>query len=211
MEVADVGELTRSLLNDIEGQLYNNTVLLPYIKLAYGEAEKELNVNGISTTKEIMSSLPIPKGMTAITINDINDMVLPLDLGERTPGATSFIPMTMRSWDTTSEPSGELRYWVWRENEIKLLGATADREVQVRYIKGFPVLTNENSPIMINSSLEYLAYRTASLASRYIGGNKARADSLELDSGRLLPKMVAAEVKNQQSMPVRRRPFRYRF
>ena len=70
-------------------------------------------------------------------------------------------PMYPRPWDNAMEPTGELRYWTWRENEIKTPGATSDREVTVKYIKGFPLLNNENSPILINSSLEFLSYRTA--------------------------------------------------
>ena len=53
MEVADVGQMARVLLNDTSTQLYTNDVLLPFIQLAYGEAEKELSVNGIGAVKEI--------------------------------------------------------------------------------------------------------------------------------------------------------------
>ena len=208
MEVADVGQMARVLLNDTGTQLYTNDVLLPFIQLAYGEAAKELGVNGIGAVKEISQVVLLETGEKNITVNEINDMELPISLSERGVGESSFYPMYPKPWDITAEPTSELRYWTWRENEIKTPGATSDREVSVKYIKGFPLLNNENSPILINSSLEFLSYRSASLASRYIGGNISRSDALDIDANRLLPKMVAMEVKNTQSMPVRRRPFR---
>jgi hypothetical protein len=208
MEVIDVGNLARPLLNDRSAQIYTNDVLLPYIQLAYGEAHKQLAVNGIGAVKEISAVIPVDVSMKAITIDEINDMQLPISLSERGAGETSYSPMYPRTWESTTEPGPILGSWTWRENEIKLIGASAPREVLVKYLKGFPTLINDNSPILINSSLEFLAYRAASLASRYIGGNIGRADALDIDAGRILPVMIATEIKNTQSMPRRRRPFR---
>lgn|SRR5678816_3142498 len=207
MEVADVSNLARVLLNDVGMQVYTNNVLLPFIQLAYGEAEKHLSVNGIGSTKELSQMVLVTPGMTAITVNDINDMVLPIHVSERGPGETSYVPLTMGKWEG-NEPGSVIGRWIWRENEIKFAGVTTDRQVLVKYIKGYPQLVNDQSPILINSSLEFLAYRTASLASRYVGGNTSRADALDIDGGRLLPVMIATEIKNTQSLPVRRRPFR---
>jgi len=207
MEVEDVCKLARVLLNDVGIQLYTNDVMLPFVQLAYGEAEKHLTVNGIGAVKELSQVVPILTGTKAITINEINDMVIPIHLSERGQGDTDFSPMTMGKWESNT-PGPILGRWVWRENEIKLNGATGNREVLVKYMKGFPLLNNENSPILINSSLEFLSYRSASLASRYIGSNISRADALDIDAGRLLPVMIATEIKNTQSLPVRRRPFR---
>jgi hypothetical protein len=208
MEVIDVARMARVLLNDTEEQVYKTDVLLPFIQLAYGEAEKHLSVNGIGAAKEVISTIPITAGMKAITVNEINDMVLPIAVSERTPGETTFSDMYMKRWEPGVEPDIILHYWTWRGNEIKLIGATQDREVRVKYLKGFPLLVNENSPIRILGALEFLAYRSAGLASRYIGGNNSRAEALDLDSARVLPIMIANEIKNTQSMPVRRRPFR---
>jgi hypothetical protein len=207
MEVIDVAKLARVLLNDTGIQIYTNEVMLPFIQLAYGEAEKQLTVNGIGAVKELSQMVPVDVGMKAITINEINDMVIPIHLSERGPGETSYTPMTMGKWEG-SEPGPIVGRWIWRENEIKFAGVTTPREVLVKYMKGFPLLDNENSPILINSSLEFLSYRSASLASRYIGGNNTRADALDIDAGRLLPVMIATEIKNTQQLPVRRRPFR---
>ena len=207
MEVADVSNLARVLLNDVGMQVYTNNVLLPFIQLAYGEAEKHLSVNGIGSTKELSQMVLVTPGMTAITVNEINDMVLPIHVSERGPGETSYVPLTMGKWEG-NEPGPVIGRWIWRENEIKFAGVTTDRQVLVKYIKGYPQLVNDQSPILINSSLEFLAYRTASLASRYVGGNTSRADALDIDGGRLLPVMIATEIKNTQSLPVRRRPFR---
>ena len=208
MEVIDVCKLARVLLNDTGIQLYTNDVLLPFVQLAYGEAEKHLTVNGIGAVKELSQVVPVTPSMKAITVNEINDMVLPIALSERGPGETQFTEMTMGKWEGIDNPGPTIGRWVWRENEIKFQSPATDREVKVKYLKGFPLFANENSPILINSSLEFLSYRTASLASRYIGGNVGRADALDIDAGRLLPVMIATEIKNTQQLPVRRRPFR---
>src|SRR5678816_689403 len=91
MEVADVSNLARVLLNDVGMQVYTNNVLLPFIQLAYGEAEKHLSVNGIGSTKELSQMVLVTPGMTAITVNDINDMVLPIHVSERGPGETCLL------------------------------------------------------------------------------------------------------------------------
>lgn len=209
MEVTDVGVKVRALLNDVEGQLYTNAVLLPFVNLAYGEAQKELNVNSSGTVKEVTGVITVVAGDTEITIDDIADMILPLELRERAVGETVFVDMDKKMWEENAEQVDILQNWVWRENEIKLLGALTDRQVSVRYIKGLPELLNDTSPIFILSSLEFLSYRTAGLASRFIGGNGGRADALDTMAMMLLPKIVAIEIKNNQGMPVRRRPFGY--
>ena len=210
MEVDDVCRMSRVLLNDVGIQIYTDDVLLPFVQLAYGEAEKHLTVNGIGAVKELSQVVTVIPPQKTITVNEINDMVLPIALSERGQGETDFSPMTMGKWESTAEPSSSvIGRWIWRENEIKFAGSTSIREIKVKYMKGFPLLVNNQSPILINSSLEFLSYRTASLASRYIGGNESRSTALDIDAGRLLPVMIATEIKNTQQLPVRRRPFRF--
>ena len=53
----------------------------------------------------------------------------------------------MGKWEG-NEPDGPiLGRWIWRENEIKFAGALQTRKYVVKYMKGFPLLVNENSPI----------------------------------------------------------------
>jgi len=203
MIVSDVADRARKVfMNDADTQLYSNAVLLPFVQQEYG----------LGLTKEVSAFVAVPAGaLPVITINEINDMVLPLELYERAAGDTGLYSlMSKLTFETEDERDDSLRVWNWRENEIKLLGALTDREVKVKYIKGLPALVNETSPILLNSSLEFLAARSSGLASRYIGGNIARADACDNDAGRLLPRLVSIEVKATQENPVRRRPFRAR-
>jgi len=211
--VADVAERARKVyMNDANVELYSNEIMLPFIQQAYGEMQLELNLNGLSTNKEISTVLTIGIGINVITNIQIVDMVMPLDLFERAVGEgdDKFVRMEKTSWESNTLPSETLKKWNWRENEIKLIGSTADREVKVRYIKGLTILVNENNVIGINNSTEFLAAKSAGLASRFIGGNIGRADSCDNDAGRILPRLVALEVKNNQSIAVRRKPFGYR-
>ena len=125
MEVIDVAKMARVLLNDTGDQLYHTDVLLPFIQLAYGEAEKHLSVNGIGAAKEVSTVILLDAYKKVIDVNDINDMVLPISVGERGPGETgSFSTMYMKRWEPDLQPDVVLNYWAWRGNEIKLVGAT---------------------------------------------------------------------------------------
>jgi len=210
MIVSDVTERARKVfLNDTDVQLYTDEVLFPFVQQAYGEAEKELNLNGISTTEEWSTVISVAAGVEpVIGLNEINDLVLPLELSERAVGETYYTDMYKRPWLPDTERTEYLIYWDWRENEIKLLGSTAIREVRVKYIKGLPALVNSGSTVGINSAMEFLAAKASAYASRFIGGNASRADSLEIIAREMLPKMVAVEVKAEQSNPVRRKPYR---
>lgn len=212
MTAGDVGERARKVfMNDADAQLYSNTILLPFIQQAYGELQIELTANGLQVTKEVSTTLVVAAGVSpTITVDNINDLVIPLELFERAVGETFFIPMGKLTWEPEAERTETLRYWNWRENEIKMLGSTAIREIKVRYIKGLPAPINENSLILINSSLEFLAARASGLASQFVGGNVARADTCNIDAGRLLPKLVSIEVLANQGIGVRRKPFGYR-
>jgi hypothetical protein len=208
LEVAD--RARRVYLNDAGVEQYSNEVMLPFIQQAYGEAQIELTLNGLGITKERSTTLSVAAGESpVITTVELPDLVTPLELAERAPGETYFYPMAKLDWEPNTERTGELRYWNWRENEIKLLGALSIREVQVKYIKGLPALLNDGSTINMLNALEFLAARSSGLASRFVGGNIGRADACDSDAGRLLPKLVAVEVKSTQSIAHRRLPFGY--
>lgn len=212
--VSDVCDRARKVyLNDAGSQLYSNLALLPFIQQAYGEMQLELTANGLEITKETSAVLAVAAGIEpVIDVNLIPDLVMPLDIYERGVGETYFpiYPMTKLDWEPNTERTDTLRYWNWRENQIKFIGSTSAREVKVRYIKGLPALIGESTPLAILNAVEFLAARSAGLASRFIGGNFTRADACDTDAGRLLPRLVAIEVKSNQTIAYRRRPFRFK-
>jgi hypothetical protein len=118
--------------------------------------------------------------------------------------------MTETDWEPTAIPTNRLNYWNWREEEIKFLGATVNREVRIRYMKGLTRITATTTPVTILNSTTFLGARCATIAAFVIGNNPARATALSDDAGSALSDLLAILVKRGQGLPVRRRVNRFR-
>lgn len=206
---------TLGLLNDLGGAIYVDTAMWPLMNKAYRELQNKLTAYGIGTTKEV-NSIPI-----TITAGDTSmvdggtlpaDLIVPKEIKERRAGSTDFYSdMDDRDWEPLNLPTKTyLGYWVWREDQIKFPAATEDREIIIRYIKGFSAITTGNSPIFIINSQQWLAQKTASIAAMFIGSNPTRSNALALGLEEIWDDLITTAVKKKQTLPVRRRRTRYR-
>jgi hypothetical protein len=203
-----------ALLNDPNGAIYPDVAMFPCMNKAYHELQTKMTRMGIPVTKEVTSPpILVPAGTTRLGDGALlpPDLILPVWLGERTPGSTQrYIDMSERNWEPNLNPSTNLIYWVWREDEIKFVGATNDRELLVRYKKGLGNITNANSPVLIINCEVWLAQRTAAIAAITIGSNPSRAKALNDDLVIIWDDFCGTLVHKNQSRPVRRRRTRYR-
>lgn len=208
--VTTVADESRILLNDVGKQLYTDTILLPYVNKAYEELQSDLNKNGIQTTKEVSALFIVTAGVAPVlTTNDITNLIQPLALFERPSGSTSlFNEMIEKDWEPEIDRTDQLRYWVWRENEIKFVGALIDVQVKVRYRKSLSTLISGASAIGIIGAKQFLAARAAAVAAFAVGGSETRATTIQADAENELAKFITSEVKRNQRLVVRRKPFR---
>lgn len=204
-----IGE-AQALLNDPNGVSYTTAKLMPLLNKAYRELQTKLQKAGQSTAKEVSSDLTIVAGTTSLSDGGQlpSDLLYPINLYEQIN--SEFIRMQEKFWEPIIDQTTRLQYWNWREDEIKLVGATQDVVIRIRYMKGLPTLIDASSPLLILNCTTFLAARTAAIAALVIGENPTRGGALNDDATVAWEDLKMTQVKQRQSMPVRRRTNRYR-
>lgn len=211
MTVTDILDESRSLLNDtkvVGGTIYTDDVLLPAAKKAWLELQNKYLEAGIPYPQAI--SAPITVNALALTLTLPSDFVSPIQLRERTPNDTTWIPMTSRRWEPDDPMLTVLGVWAFRDGVIYFRGATQQRQVKLYYYKSFAVIAGVSTVIPYDEAKSTLAARIAAIAARYRGGMPERADSLDQDAQINLSMIISQKVKQQQILPVRRLPYKFR-
>ena len=212
LNVSDIYSRARVILNDTKspvGTLYKDDILLPHVQIANDELSDELVSNGITLQKEVRALILVPAHAKTLTLPD--DLIVPLELFEREEGNQNdydFKEMDRRSFTPNDNEQTTLKYWDWRNQQIHFVGATVNREVRIRYIRTLAAVVDENSPLEKSGSLNYLSYKTASLAAASPGGNNVESDRLGAIANKHLWKLLNINIKNNQATRGRRRGFR---
>lgn len=114
----------------------------------------------------------------------------------------------------------QLGIYDWYEDAFHFLVCTGIRELRITYISSAATIASVNDTTGVDDSLDFLAIRTAGLASSSRG---ARDRAAELNvmavgptgqadgSGGILRELLAAGVRALQANPVQRPPFRDRY
>lgn len=201
------------LLNDPEGHIYPDDKLIPIMQKAYRELQLKMQLNGLAVLKEISTTIQVPVNTLALVDGALlpADLIYPIALEERTPGSSEdWTEMDEVEWEPSIDQTNTLRFWNFREEEIKLVGATAAREIRIKYQKGLTRITGTTTPISIIGAVTFLASRTAAIAAMVLGENPQRAEAINGDAGGALFDLIALLVKKNQAFPARRRVNRYR-
>jgi len=212
LNTQNIYDRTRVILNDtvtLGGSLYKDDVLLPFVQMANDELSDELVSHGISLQKEVDMLIPVAANAKELLLPD--DLIVPIALFERDQNDTNdydFSPMDRRSFNPNDNQQTTLRFWDWRNQKINFIGATIPREVRLRYIRTLASIVDENSPLETTGSLNFLSYKTASLAAAGPGGNNVESDRLGGIALKHLWKLLNINVKNNQSTRGRRKGFR---
>jgi len=212
---SDVMTEAAALLNDQGMTNFNTTNMLPFIKKANDELQLDLALIGISVIKEIYALTTIPQladpvgTLSMVFPNPPTDMIVPVALEERKLGDTGvFTPMRQKDWEPNVSAVQTLRFWAWREMEIKLRGAIQDNEVRLKYIKVLTPIVGASTPLVDALTKTTLAARTAALAAAFWGEDFERATALKDDADEWKEKYIALCVNQKQSVVARRKPFR---
>src|SRR5438045_1485255 len=214
--------LVRSLLNDAQGNLFTDAVLLPYANSAYRKVQRALGNTGAGgflsdDTLLVVAAVPAPDASLQVSLTDATappnqlptDLLVPMKLWERANGSSDdfaeMVDLTRHGGLPSRVQDAILSVWEWRADGIYFLGATRDTQIRLRYLKAYPDLTDATSPVLVRNSQEALAYATAALAGWARGSplaekwDEAASDALE--------DLIVQAVRREQQSSRRRRPF----
>ena len=218
ISVKDVLDRARFYLNDLNATMFTDGNLFHAFKPAYDDLKEELYDHNIQITNAESEEYVITTDMRdiggptgpALPAN----LVVPMEVWERLAGTDDdYSLMGQRRYlPKTSVLSAYLQYWSYRKQYIEFLGATTNRDVKIDYVGDtLTFTTSEDSRINLFNAKSFLSYRTGALAAEFFGEDEARAEKLNNNAGKALDKLLNTDIKNQQSMPVRRRPFMARY
>lgn len=218
--VSDVLDLSASLMNDSQKQIFTYAAQLPYFNVALQDLQVKLEVNEVGVT-ELTTATPVTVnvGQIAITANTTTGPQYPTDLievqqlWERLAGSSDpFIPMFKRDFlphYLDNIPVTDLIYWAWLNQEIQFIGATTPREVKIDYIRQYfaNTVSSTTATLDVMNSRTFLMYRTAGLCASFIGENPTRSQELNGYAKDAMDDLLAINVKGKQDVQTRRKPF----
>jgi hypothetical protein len=219
-----ITSLVRSLLNDAQGNLFTDAVLLPYVNSAYRKLQRALgNAGGSGFLTEnvtlIVPAVTTPDPSLQVSITDATappnqlptDLLLPSKLWERPAAAGStqdfveMVDLTQHGGLPSRVQNVILSVWEWRADGIYFLGATQDTQIRLRYLKAYPDLTDATSPVLVRNAQEAIAYAAAALAAWSRGSPLAEKwDDAASDA---IEDLIIEAVRREQQSARRRRPF----
>ena len=197
-------------LGEPEQSYWTNEILLPHLKYANNELGDLLTNNGISVQKNESVTVDIDIGDTEISAYP-TDFFLPIELRERSRDSDQYwYRVRERPWiDPDNDTSSSISQWAFRDNKIIFNPPTSQREVFIRYLRNIIAIVDESTNIDIERSMNFLASRTAELASRFNGRNPTKADEIKHNEvGPAEHRLINSFVRNSQK--VRRRPYKGR-
>ena len=214
--------LVRSLLNDAQGNLFTDAVLLPYLNSAYRKVQRSLgNTGGGGFIQDdallVVTAVNVQDASLQVCISDATaapnqlptDLLVPLKLWERANGSTDdfaeMVDLTRHGGLPSRAQDTTLSVWEWRADGLWFVGATQDTQIRLRYLKAYPDLADASSPVLVRNAQEALAYATAGLAGWARGSPLAEKwDDAASDA---IEDLVSAAVRREQQCARRRRPY----
>lgn len=216
--VANILDLTASLMNDTAKTKYTYTAMLPYFNMALAIMQEELEVNEIPVVEKSTGSITVTAGVKIVSQGTTSadyptDLVEIQMLWERLSGSSDpYTPMYKRDFlphyldDITVD---QLVYWTWLNNQIQFIGASTDRELKLDYLRQryANTVSDTTTAIDVMNSRTFLEFKTASLCARFIGENPTRADELNNEAEKGLWRLLDLSIKGKQDVATRRKPF----
>lgn len=219
-----ITSLVRSLLNDAQGKLFTDSVLLPYLNSAYRKVQRAIgNVGGGGFIQDdallVVPAVAQQDPSLQISITDATappnqlptDLLVPLKIWECASGSVDdfveMVDLTRHGGLPSRDQDITLGVWEWRADGLWFVGATQDTQLRLRYLKAYPDFTDATSPVLVRNAQEALAYATAALAGWARGSPLAEKWD---DAADAIEDLVTAAVRREQQTTRRRRPYSWR-
>jgi hypothetical protein len=150
-----ITSLVRSLLNDSQGNLFTDAVLLPYANSAYRKLQRAIgNAGGGGFIQDdallVVTAVPQTDTSLQVAITDATappnqlptDLLVPVKVWERPNGSTDdfleMVDLSQHGGLPSRVQDVTLSVWEWRADGIYFLGATQDTQIRLRYLKAYP-------------------------------------------------------------------------
>lgn len=211
--ISALGDLVRAKLNDTEGQLYSDAVLLPHFKSAWMVLQGEMRSAGIPVTRDSGALITVPAGTVELTVSTTpalpSDIINIIEIHEKAVGApdSEYELMDDVTFTPDMDQSSELGYYSWIEGKLLFIGSTQDRVIRIRYVRYLTDISASSTNITVPGVEDYLINKTAALAAILIGQNRTRGDYLEGQAASAKDKYLNTETKGKQGDPVQRKPY----
>jgi hypothetical protein len=217
-----ITSLVRSLLNDAQGNLFTDTLLLPYLNSSYRKVQRAIgNAGGGGFIQDdallVVTAVAQQDPSLQVSITDATappnqlptDLLVPVKLWERANGSSDdfveMVDLTQHGGLPSRDQDVTLSVWEWRADGLWFVGATQDTQIRLRYLKAYPDFTDATSPVLVRNAQEGLAYATAALAGWSRGSPLAEKwDDAASDA---IEDLVVAAVRREQQSQRRRRPY----
>lgn len=166
-------DLARSLLNDINEQLWINSVLVLKIQQAHRELQVQLRANACPVTRAVIES-PVDI-FTTVLETPPTDIVEPITLWEKAPLETDAHYVRMTEYDPLPvvDPGQRLVWWRWDGSAISFIGCLSPRRVKLYYKKFLPVPSTDTDFLGVIDGELYIGPRAAALAYGSTGNTMA--------------------------------------
>jgi len=169
--VQNVHDLVRSMLGDVEGELWNDDSLMPFTQEAYKKAARALRSSEMGIFRKQSALINIPTGSTTISRTGPptlpTDLVRPIELRERTEATGYYSPMSTSDGFIPSEAAtATIDIWDWFNDTIYLHPCSVDRDIEIQYEADLPDVTDVDDTILIPDALGPIAKMVASMAAR---------------------------------------------
>lgn len=205
--VSDILQSAREVyLNDAAARTYTDAKLLPYLKIASGFLETELEENGVACKNTISSPYTVAIGTTELTPLP-NDFVWPVKLEERLAASGDlFSPMQMRAWEPQAKVTERLQFWTYRKDRIFFIGATTTREVTLYYQCAFNPIYCVNDSVYARAE-QYLTAKLSAAALEFGSQQPELAAKADTAAEKNLAQVINISIKKQQGTSYRRKPY----
>lgn len=203
-------------LNDYGQTFWTKELLQNFLAEAHRELQAQLYLSGLPVIKKTSAIIqvvgvasPDSGQKVAVTMTTLSDLLEPITLWERASGSSEdFVECKQKSWEPETQGGDKIIYWDYTGELIYVLAPTTNREVKVRYNASITIPVADEDLLGFTFAELYIAPRTAALAARSIGSRNAYIDLTQLAEKRL-EIVIAANIKGQQALPVRRKPYRF--
>src|SRR5260221_4089959 len=176
-----ITSLVRSLLNDAQGNLFTDAVLLPYVNSAYRKVQRAMGNSGAGGFLSddallVVTAVTAADPSLQVSITDATappnqlhtDLLLPLKLWERVNGSSDdfaeMVDLTRHGGLPSRPQNVNLSVWEWRSDGIYFLGATQDAQIRLRYLKAYLDLTDDTSPILVRNAQQDFEFSGAGVS-----------------------------------------------
>ncbi|HEY6020819.1 MAG TPA: hypothetical protein VIY48_13255 [Candidatus Paceibacterota bacterium] len=165
---ATVTGLARLHLDDIDADVFTDTVLMGYVNAAYREMWQKLAEHGVKRTLATNSSIAVSAGTVETALTLPSRLIAPLQLWEK--GASEnddkYIPMKLVTNLSVDAAFASIGEWKWENGEVRLRPVDNNRMVRIRYTAYQPDFALPTDVVTPPLAENFLGYASAAMAAR---------------------------------------------